>query len=200
MGTETPDMKMRLDSLLGQWNQGERDAYDELIGLLHEDLARIAHRQFVYERVGHTMQTHDLVSLLYLKLLGSKTIPWTDYNHFLRSAARTMRQILIDHARVWSRRIDGRDRLPMEDMLHFDPVGDVPKILDLLVLEDALAQLEEMDPLTAQIADLKLFLGMNLEEICEELHIPINKAKREWQFVKKFLASKVLKIDVEKGS
>ena len=193
MNPDSAMTKVRLDHLLRQWHEGKKEAYDELIGLLHEDLARIAHRQFINERVGHTLQTHDLVSKLYLKLLGSKTIPWTDYRHFLRSAARTMRQILIDHARVWSRRIDGKDKVPMEGMMLPDSGGDGPNLLDLIALEETLDKLEEMDPLTAQIADLKLFLGMTLDEISKEIGVPINKAKREWQFIKKFLGHKVLK-------
>ena len=64
--------------------------------------------------------------------------------------------ILIDHARVWSRRIDGKDKVPMEGMMLPDSGGDGPNLLDLIALEETLDKLEEMDPLTAQIADLKL--------------------------------------------
>jgi len=182
--------RKRLNGLLAEWRNGCRDSYDELVTLLYEDLRRISHKQILGERINHTLQTNDLLSKLYLKLLGSRTIPWTDYVHFLRTAARTMRQILIDHARVWSRRADGAFGVNMVKT-QGGPDSEAG-MLKLLALDEAMIKLAEMDPIAAQIAELKIFLGLSLYEIARELQLPVNKAKREWQFVKRFLGHKLV--------
>ena len=182
----------RVNGLLARWRSGDKGAYNELITALHADLSVIAHRHFQGERADHTLETNDLVSKLYLKLLGSKTIPWTDYVHFLRSSARTMRQILIDHSRGWEKRATGKDGVPLPDP--GQKAGELPDALDdgqiyrLVQLDQALEKMEQDDPLMARIADLRLVLGLTLEEVAHFLKIPINKAKREWLIIKKLLA------------
>ena len=85
MGTE-------INGPFDRWRNGDRSAF------LHEELRRLAHPRFSRERINHGLQTHDLVGKRYLKLLGSRTIPWRDHAHFLNSAVRTMRRVLIEHA------------------------------------------------------------------------------------------------------
>ncbi len=182
--------RKRLNELLVQWRNGGTEAYNELVTLLYEDLVRISRKQILGERNNHTLQTHDLLNKLYIKLLGSKTIPWTDYVHFLRTAARTMRQILIDHARVWGRRADGGHGMQV-DKTHGGLESEAG-MLKLLALDEAMTKLHEMDPLAAQIAELKIFLGLSVYEIARELELSVNKAKREWQFVKRFIGHKLI--------
>ena len=184
-----------VNDLLTRWRDGDRTAYDRLITLLHSELLRLAHLQFSRERNDHTLQTNDLVSKLYLKLLSSKTVPWQTHAHFLNSALRTMRQIMIDHARSWSKRADGRNRATLDDERHAGDVGpkqagDDP-LNNLLALDAAMTKMEAIDPEMAHIADLRLVLGLTLEETARELSLPINKVKRDWLLVRKFLAEKV---------
>ncbi len=181
-----------VNELLGRWRAGDSEAFNELFSVLHDQLRIIAHRHFLRERADHTLQTDDLISNLYLKLLGSKTIPWTDYSHFLRSTARAMRQLLIDHARGWERRPTGKAGVPLpepdaKDRNLIDPVaGD---LLTMTALSQALDRMAEQDPRMAEIADLRLVLGLTLDEIATCLNLPIMKVKREWLIAKKVLAS-----------
>ena len=178
----------KTNALFAAWRGGDRDAYDRLISVLHEDLQQIAHRLFLRERNNHTLQTDDLVSKLYLKMLHSKTIPWRDYGHFLRGAARAMRQILINHARSWQRRGDGVGRVTLGE-----ESGGANDDLEvrLLALEEAIGKMEVLDPAMAQIADLRLSLGLTLQEIATKLELHPSRVKREWLIAKKFLGKTV---------
>jgi len=185
----------QINHLLSLWREGDQQAYNQLITALHGELMRLAHFQFRRERGNHTLQTNDLVSKLYLKLLSSKTVPWRDYAHFLNAAARAMRQILIDHARLWVRRADGRDRSPVED-LELKPEGQAcapgeGELARLLSMNQAIEEMETLDPDMARIANLRLVIGLTLEETSRELGLPVNKVKREWLLIRKFLSQKV---------
>ncbi|CAM2063932.1 ECF sigma factor [Sulfidibacter corallicola] len=188
--TSNPPDVDRINGLLSAWHEGDKGAYNELIELLHQDLARIAHLKFRGERVDHTLETHALVNNLYLKLFQTENVPWKDYLHFLNSAALSMNRLLIDHARSRQRKAHGSS----------DPIGDIPlrelgvkdhsDLADYLALGEALEQFRQMDPVAAPIADLRI-LGLSFEEISNHLSMEISKVKREWKLIKKFLVKRI---------
>jgi len=197
--TEKPDRKVepgpdrneeQLNNLLKRWQEGDDEAYDELFILLHEDLARLAHFQFSRERQGHTLQTGDLVNKLYLKMRSVKNASWKDHDHFRRTAVRTMRQILIDHARGWIRRPTGKDKLAI-DGLDVDQMREMQQkdedLLKLLAISQAIEKMARLDPEMAEIAYLKLVVGHSLHKIADLMSLDINKVKREWQIIRKFV-------------
>ena len=51
------------------------------------------------ERLDHTLQPTALVHEAYLRLFAGQQIDWKDHAHLTYSAARAMRQVLVDHAR-----------------------------------------------------------------------------------------------------
>jgi len=183
-----------LNDLLRKWQEGSSEAYDELFVLLHEDLKQIAHFKFLNERAGHTLQTGDLVNKLYLKLKMANANPWKDHEHFRRSAARAMNQILIDHARGWVRRPTGKDKIGMDglnqDHIHEFQDKDVD-LLRLLAIKEAIEKMARLDPTMAKIAYQKLVPGHSLQKISEDIGWDINKVKREWQIIKKFIGPAV---------
>ena len=186
-----------VNRLLDTWREGDRSAFDQLITLLHGELRRLAHFQFSRERNNHTMQTHDLVSALYIKMLGSQSVPWQNHAHFLNAALRNMRQILIDHGRRWAKRAGGKDRAPLDELPEISNeasalAGD-GQLTRMLALNQAIENMEKIDPAMAHIADLRLILGLTLEETARELNLPINKVKRDWLTIRNILAEKVLK-------
>lgn len=189
-----PVIQSEINLLLKDWRNGQRSAFDRLITLLHDELKRLAHIQFSRERNNHTLETNDLVSRLYLKLLGSKTIPWENHTHFLNSALRTMRQIMIDHARGWAKRAGGKDKTSLSNVERGHKAHvDAPEhqLTQLLQLNQAIEKMADIDRDMAHIADLRLILGMTLEETSRELNLPINKVKREWLHIRQFLADSV---------
>lgn len=183
-----------VNRLLERWQSGDREAYDELFALLFEDFSQIAHWQINGERSGHTMQTGDLVNKLYLKMLDCKSKPWKQRTHFKRSASRMMKQILIDHARSWIRRADGKAKIPMEKAGDIgDFKGSDKDLLRLLSLKKGIDKLEELDPQMALIAYMRVVHGYTLDQIAEHLDTAPTNVKREWKMIKKILSPQMLR-------
>ncbi len=184
---------LEVDQLITSWRAGNRAAYDDLFALLHEDLRQIAHHLFRRERENHTLQTDDLVNKLYLKMLGARSVPWESYAHFLNALARTMRQILIDHARNWQYRGDGQGKVLLEEQSKEQSGGTlVEKTLnELVALNQAIEKLEHLDPKIARVVNWKLSLGLTLDEIARRLGVSLSSVKREWLVAKKFLGSTI---------
>ena len=85
--------------LLQQWSSGDRDALDDLIPLVYEELRRMAQGHMARERDGHTMQATALVNEVYLKLKNERASSWHNRAQFFAVAAQMMRRILVDYAR-----------------------------------------------------------------------------------------------------
>src|SRR5260370_2319641 len=68
--------------------------------LVYEELRQLARRYLACERADHTLQATALVHEVYLRLADQTRLTWKDRAHFYGIAARMMRQILVDHARV----------------------------------------------------------------------------------------------------
>ena len=181
----------KANELFDRWQKGDKEAFNQLFELLHKDLQQIAHRLFHRERMDHTMQTDDLVHRFYIKVLGSSTIPWNNYIHFLRGSARAMRQILIDHSRGWERRATGKKGVPLpedEDKAKLMIAEGVDRnLVHMVQMSEAIEQLNEMDKNLGRIADLRLVVGLTIDEITALLELPVNKVKRDWLFIKKYL-------------
>jgi len=86
-------------ALLTDWSRGDTSALDQLLPLVYAELRRIAAGQLRGERLNHTLQPTALVNEVYLRLIDQRQVAWQDRAHFLGVAARTMRRILVDHAR-----------------------------------------------------------------------------------------------------
>src|SRR5262249_30978983 len=99
---ETPVPAGEVTRLLMAWRHGDRDSLEKLIPRVYDDLHRMAERHFRRERAGHTLQPTAIVNELYLRLAGGDGdgVSWQNRAHFFAAAARTMRHILVDHART----------------------------------------------------------------------------------------------------
>ncbi|WP_106089208.1 ECF-type sigma factor [Enhygromyxa salina] len=93
------DAQQPVTGYLRAWRAGDAAAFDKLIEVVHTELHRLARARMGGERAGHTFSPTDLVSEAYLRLVGAD-VDWHDRAHFFAVAARTMRQILVDHARA----------------------------------------------------------------------------------------------------
>ena len=87
-----------LQRLLDGLAVGDPTSLDLLIGLLHEDLRRLAHRQRLRWHRDDTLGTTALVNEAYLKLRRQRRIGTASREHFLALASRAMRHILSTYA------------------------------------------------------------------------------------------------------
>ena len=184
MNHSDPQSRSTATALFISWRAGDRAALDRLVPLVYNELALIAHHALARERDGHTLQTRGLVHEAYVRLIDAD-VDYQDRNHFLAVAARTMRQVLVDHAR--SRRRDKRGG----GVAHLD-VGEVdvpaPSVpFDVLALHDAIDRLSAYDNRKAQLVELHFFGGLNQEEAAAALGVSTRTVERELRSAKALL-------------
>ena len=162
--------------LLRDWRGGDQQAVDELLPLVYRELHKLAASYMRGERPGHTLRPTDLVNEAYLRLADGGQPEWSDRTHFFAIAARTMRQILVDHARKRSAAKRGAGERPVT----FDDAlasGERPE--ELVALDDALEALAKMDERKARAIELHYFGGLTHDEIANVLDVHINTVGRD---------------------
>lgn len=178
-------MTPRITRLLHDWSSGDEEALNVLMPLVHRELRLLARRHMRGERHGHTLQATALVSEAYLRLLELKQIQWEDREHFFAVAARLMRRILVDAARAKSaqKRGDGEQPVPLEDVqsARSDPENE------LLFVDEALQSLQAVDTRKAQVVELRVFMGLSIEEAADVLGVSAETVKRDWRLAKAWL-------------
>lgn len=186
MPHQTGSSSTEITALLVRWRSGDADALDRLLPLVYRELQAIARRHLAHERPGHTLSTSGLVHEAYLELLGQASVDWQDRVHFYAIASRTMRRILVWHAR--KRHAAKRDGGPMLTLDEATAV--VPSdagAADLLALNDALERLEQVDPRLCRVVECRHFGGLSVEETATALGISPATVKRDWQAARAWL-------------
>jgi RNA polymerase sigma-70 factor, ECF subfamily len=176
--------------LLIAWNEGNQEALDRLIPLVHAELQRLARRYMGNERAGHQLQTAALVNEAYLRLIDWKNVKWQNRAHFFGVSAQLMRRILVDFARRRPR-IEGAEArqvsLAEALALSADRGGD------LLALDDALECLAKFDERKCKIVELRFFGGLSVAETAEALGVSEITVIREWNKAKAWLYRELCK-------
>ena len=89
-----------LPDLLWESKEGSPSASEPaFLNQVYDELHRLASSLLRHERAAHTLQTSALVNEAFLRLSAAHSLRVEDRQHFLRIAAHSMRQILIDYAR-----------------------------------------------------------------------------------------------------
>lgn len=158
---------------------------DELLPLVYADLRALAARYVRDEWRGSDLQPTGLVHEAYLRLCERPEVDWRDRGHFVAFAARTMRQILVDHAReaLAAKRGGGCDLVSLSEALG---LGD-ERPPALVALDDALLELAVRDPRQVDIVELHFFGGLTFDEIAIRLEISRPTVYREWSRAREWL-------------
>jgi RNA polymerase sigma factor (TIGR02999 family) len=121
----------------------------------------------------------------FLRLVDQRRVNWQNRAHFLAVAARTMRRILVDHARRQSAaKRDGGAKVT----LHEELSAPDRELVDVLALEEALARLEAIDQRAFRVVELRFYGGLEVEEVAVVLEVSEATVKRDWHFAKAWLA------------
>jgi RNA polymerase sigma-70 factor (ECF subfamily) len=189
-------MKVNADDLTGllvEWGQGDKAALDRLTPLVYDEIRRLAHRYVLRERAGQTLQTTALVNEAYLRLAGASNIAWQNRAHFYAVTAQVMRRILIDHARRRHYVKHGGEvqRVSFEVAISESSQMSQPRAAELLALDEALAELEELDPRKGRVVELRYFGGLSIEETAKVLEVSAMTVRRDWRAAKAFLYQRV---------
>jgi RNA polymerase sigma-70 factor (ECF subfamily) len=171
--------------LLEEWRRGDQEAGNRLFAATYQELRRLAGWHLQNERQDHTIQATALVNELYLKLFGGTPVAWQDRAHFFAVAAQQMRRLLIDYARASQaeKRVGSRTRLYLTEVNGVPAPHDE----DLLDLDDALKQLEALDPRATKVVELRYFGGLTEREAAEVIGVSVATLKRDWDFARAWL-------------
>lgn len=169
--------------------RGESQASEELLPLVYNELRQLAAARMAQEAAGHTLQPTALVHEAWLRLAGHTEQSWQNRAHFFAAAAEAMRRILIERARRKSRLKRGSGQALL-DIAELDVMAVMPDDKILLV-DEALAQLQAEDPEKARIVSLKFFAGLTNEQIAELLHVNERTVRRQWNFARAWLFERI---------
>ena len=104
---------------------------------------------------------------------------------FMAYASRAMRSLLVDMARERLAKKRFADLIPLTLGAAAPDLGGTPE--QLIALDDALARLGAADPRLMQVAELRVVMGMQVNEIADALGVSEPTVKRDWQRARAFL-------------
>ena len=170
--------------LLGEIGRGQKEAINDLLPLVYDELHRLARGYFRRERGEHTLQPTALVHEAYIRLVDQRA-PMESRGHFLAVAATQMRRVLLDYARKHrAARRGGEDqKVLLEDTMAICRQQPV----DMILLNVALDKLAALDPHQAQLVELRFFGGLSVEETAEVMGSSPATVKRSWNSARAFL-------------
>ena len=159
----------------------------QLLDLVYHELRRLADTYLSKERADHTLQPTALVHEAYVRL--AEHAEWNDQSHFFATAARAMRNVLVDHARTKKRDKRGGswNRVELDSDIGWQGVDSV----DLVALDKALTELDELSPRRAEIIELRFFTGLSVEAVAKLLDVSEGTVARDWRFARAWLSKRL---------
>jgi RNA polymerase sigma factor (TIGR02999 family) len=175
----------RVTELLLSLRAGDREALNQLLPLVYQELRAIARQRLYHERPNHTLSPTALVHEAYFKLVQLDRVQWESRAQFLAIAAQAMRQILVSHARGRKRikRGGGAQHVPLDESVP----TPAPQADRILALDSALERLAGLNSRHARIVECRFFGGMTIEETASALEISPATAKRDWTLMRAWL-------------
>ena len=185
----SPSGDSQVSLVLQATQAGDRQAASDLLPLVYAELRRLAQASLAREAPGQTLQPTALVHEAYLRIAGDSRVTWEGRQHFFFAAARAMREILVEQARRKGGPKQGGDR-------HRQELDDACAVLeppsyDVLAVHEALQELEEHDPIEAQIVLLRYFTGLTMDETAAVLRIPERTLDRHWRYIRAWLMKRL---------
>jgi RNA polymerase sigma factor (TIGR02999 family) len=174
-----------ITQLLIEWSEGSQEALGRLMPLVYAELHRMASRYMAAQPSGHTLQTTALIHEAYLRLARDSDRHWQNREHFFRVAAKSMRQVLVDHARgqLAAKRGGKHQELPLDEGI----IISGERLASMVALDDALTDLAKLNPRQTEVVELRYFAGFNVEETADALKVSPETVMRDWRAAKAWL-------------
>lgn len=171
-------------SYISELNRDKDRVYDKLFPLIYNELKDIAAMQLAAESNSVPYTSTDLVHEIYMKWYDQDEIPCNDKTHLVRLAAKTMRQILIDHARkrLADKRGGNIKKVPLNEDRH--KASEAEQFLEL---DDACKKLRAVDERLYNVTELKYFCGLSISQVAETLDISVSTVDRDWKKARRYL-------------
>lgn len=183
------DSKQAATELLRSSRAGDKEAVNQLLPLVYDEMRSIAHQKLKFERNGHTLDTTALVHEAYFKLINHEQVEWQSRTHFLAIAALAMKRILINYAEKKNAIKRGGEflRVEMEEI-----EGQIESMSDsmaeeILALNEALKRMESFNQRGCKVVEYHFFGGLTWKEISEVMGIAPITVRRAWNVAKLWL-------------
>lgn len=175
--------------LLARLGDGDKSAESMLVPALYDQLHRLASLRLKGEQKAISLRPTELVNEAYLKLLAHSQANYENRAHFFATAARVMRNILIDYirSRAAEKRGGAMARIEFDERL----AQSVETPDEILALHEALERLEAIDPDQARIVELRYFAGFTTDEVAGIIGKSVRSVEREWEYARKWLYSQL---------
>jgi RNA polymerase sigma factor (TIGR02999 family) len=183
-------MSDQLTAWLDRLREGDREALERVLPLVYDELRGAARRQLRAEGRDHTLTPTALVHETYLRLLQQRSIDAGHRADFLGIAARTMRRVLVDHARrrLAAKRGGGGASLPIDELEIPLSEGEAE---EMLALEAALERLALLDARASRVVEYRFFGGLSVEESAHLLGVSTKTVQRTWLAARAWLRKEV---------
>lgn len=179
---------LSLGTILSNAAAGDDQSMQQLLPAVYAEL-RARAGSYLEGRGPHTLQPTALVHEAFLKMMSADR-GWTGRDHFMAVAATAMRQVLVDHAR--RKNADKRGGGAARSTLQLEPSADLGiESLEIIDVDDLLTALAKADARAAKIAEMRLFGGMEHEQIARVLGLSRSAVVTDWQFARAWLAGKL---------
>src|SRR5262245_48618925 len=174
-----------ITQMLQAVGRGESGASEQLLPLVYNELRKLAAVRMAQEIAGQTLQPTAVVHEAWLRVAGKGDRIWESRAHFFGAAAEAMRRILIENARRKSRlkRGGGQARLDIDEL---DLAQTTPDD-KILLINEALEQLQAEDPEKAKIVVMKFFGGLTNQQVSESIGVTERTVERQWAYAKAWL-------------
>jgi RNA polymerase sigma factor (TIGR02999 family) len=172
--------------LLRALGKGRAEDRDRLVALVYADLRRMAARALRGERGDVTLQPTALVHETYQRLVDQTRTHWRSRGHFFAIAAGLMRRVLVDHARR-AKALRRRGGALLASVGEAASEGAGNSAVDVLALDQALAELGALDPDQARLVELRYFCGLTVVETAEVLGVSRATVYRDWSMARAWL-------------
>jgi RNA polymerase sigma factor (TIGR02999 family) len=176
--------------IFGRAHGGDERARGELIALVYDELRRVASGLMRRERPDHTLSPTAVVHEAVIRLLRDAVFDRApDRRYLFASAARAMREILVEHARrrATDRRGGGRRRVPLDRVLDYFEGQD----LDVIAVHEALDRLAEWNERQSRVMTLRYFGGLTVPEVAESLGVSVVTVERDWRLARAWLGGQL---------
>lgn len=179
-----------ITQLLRRWHGGDTASLDALLPRVYDDLRRLAAHELRGHKHHDTLQPTALVNEVFARLLGAAKVDLVSRKHLFTTAAKLMRQTLIDRARAQLREKRGAGQWQQVDWLEALALP-IEADTNLPALDDALRALETLDPRMAQIVELRYFVGLEVTEVAALLDVDERTVYREWAMARAWLRQRL---------
>lgn len=183
--------KRGITQLLWRWRDGDRQNDDALARELYPLLHEIARAQ-VRRHPSLTLSTTELLHETYLRIAEQRGVEWRNRSHFLSIAATVSRRVVIDYLRERTAQKRGSGAAAVEIGELTD--ADVPLVSDQqdwIGLDQALTRLQELDADAARVVELRLFAGLEVDEVAQVCECSPSTVARQWRFARAWLAGQL---------